>query len=224
MCADKTTVHDMPSSIVDAQLQRLLEIVSDFRQQQCDELLRQAQLQSRQMVRHTYHNARARLRNHILEDRQQLAESVSATRARRHTFSMQQKHQANRKFLNDSWELLKQRLTQRWQQPQNRQLWIQGVVEVALQYLSSTAWQIDHGKQWSASDKKQLIEAVSDKSLTFKELESIDAGILIKSGGATVDGTLDGLLSDRERIESEFLAQCTNCIVHGIAGDSQQKK
>jgi len=225
MAAEKTTVHDMPTSIVDAQLQRLLEIVKDYQQKQCETLLSQARHQSRQIIRHTYSNARRRLRDHILEDRQKLTESVSSTRAKRHTFAMQQKHQANRKFLDDAWELLKTNLQQRWNDQHKRQLWIQSIVEVALNYLPASEWRIAHGKSWIEADQNQFIDTIkvkADKKLVFEAQDEISAGILISAAGASVDGTLQGLLSDRERIESEFLAQCTHCIVHGIAGENSQ--
>lgn len=59
---NNTSNEKLPSSIVDAQLQRLLEIVNEFERHQCEELLDQAKTQASQIVRHSYKNARNRLR------------------------------------------------------------------------------------------------------------------------------------------------------------------
>ena len=61
----KPSEQKLPSSIVDAQLQRLLEVVSAYEKQQCEIILKQAQEQAEQVVQHSYHNARKRLREHI---------------------------------------------------------------------------------------------------------------------------------------------------------------
>ncbi len=217
MNTEKTAIQKMPASIVDAQLERLLEIVENFKSTQCELLLEQASQQSKQIVSHTYHNARTRMRAHILEERQQLQQSLAAVRARQHTFVMQQKHQASRKFLNDSWELLTSKLVQRWKNPKQRKLWVISIADVALATLSADEWQIDCGGEWEKPEQKQLLDYIaehSDRKVTVKTGSDIVAGIRINGGSAVVDGTLQGLLSDRVRIESEILAQCTNCIVH----------
>lgn len=222
MKPESTTVKNMPSSIVDAQLQRLLQVVEDFRVTQCEALSEQASQQSRQVVNHSYQNARTRLRSHILEERQQLQQSLASVRAKQHTFVMQQKHQASRKFLNDSWGLLTTKLTQRWENPQQRQLWVQSIADVALATLPADEWQISYGGEWKKPEQKQLLEYIAaraDRKVTIKTGSDIEAGIRFEGGGAVVDGTLQGLLSDRVRIESEILAQCTNCIVHSRASD-----
>ena len=214
---EKTSVNDMPSSIVDAQLQRLLEIVDEFKKQQCEELLNQAREQSRQVVRHSYRNARTRLRTHILEDRQQLNQSLASVRAKQHTFVMQQKHQASRMFLDDSWEILTSKLVERWQNAGQRQSWVKAIADIAIASLPSSEWCVSCGGDFSKSEHKQLREYITAKSETKVEIKTVPdirAGIRIEAGGAVVDGTLQGLLSDRVRIESEILAQCTNCIVH----------
>lgn len=227
MNTEKTSVHNMPSSIVDAQLQRLLEIVEDFKRQQCEVLLEQARQQSQQVISHTYRNARTRLRTYILEDRQQLQQSLASVRAKQHTFVMQQKHQASRIFLNDSWDLLTSKLVQRWQNAKQRQLWVQAIADVAIVSLPASNWQVAYGGEWSKADEKYFlayISSQSNKTVSIQAGSDIDVGIRIEGGGAVVDGTLQGLLSDRVRIESEILAQCTNCIVHSRASDEQKKQ
>ena len=171
MKQEKTSVQKMPSSIVDAQLQRLLEIVEEFKTKQCEILLEQASQKSKQVVNHSYHNARTRLHLHILEERQQLQQSLAAVRAKQHTFVMQQKHQASRQLLNDSWELLTSKLVQRWKNPDQRKLWVQSVVDVAMASLPADEWQIEYGAEWEKPEQKQLLDYIaehSDRKVTVK--------------------------------------------------------
>ena len=210
----------MPSSIVDAQLQRLLEIVDGFRNQQCEVLLGQAREQAKQVVRHTYRNARNRLRTSILEDRQQLDQSLASVRAKRHTFIMQQKHQASRVFLDDSWTLLEKKMIHRWSDTELRQLWVKSIIDVAIDSLPAIDWLIEHNDIWTNAEQKQWAEYIkqqSERTIKFQVLENVKAGIRITGGGAVVDGTLEGLLNDRVRVESEILAQCTHCIVQSTS-------
>ncbi|MEJ2180894.1 MAG: hypothetical protein P8Y28_10770 [Gammaproteobacteria bacterium] len=62
----------MPSSIVDAQVQRLLEIVEEYRKQQCDGLLTQAQQDSSQIIRQAYREARSRMHQDIQDSREHM--------------------------------------------------------------------------------------------------------------------------------------------------------
>lgn len=215
----------MPSSIIDAQVHRLLEIVDDYQKQQCEELLVKAKEQAGQVVRNTYRSARKRLRTHIQEDRQQLDQSLAAVRAKRHTFMMQQKHQGSQKFLQDCWKLLSTKLEQRWNNFEYRQQWAKTVVDIALLALPDTEWQIEHVDGWEQSEQKQLMQYLSGQSqinVEFKAVQDINTGLRISAGGAVVDGTLEGLLSDRVRIESEIIARCNDCIVYGNASELQK--
>lgn len=217
----------MPSSIVDAQVKRLLEVVNDYQNQQCELLLKQANDQARQIVRHTYHNARVRLQTSIQEDRQQLEQSLASVRARRHTFIMQQKHQAARQFLDDAWHLLTSRLIKRWKNAEQRQLWVSTVIDTAINSLPAADWLIEYEENWEKSEREQIQQYINEKSaktINFKTTNGIEAGIRISADDAVVDGTLQGLLSDRVRIQSEILAQCTHCIVHGSASENMQQE
>jgi hypothetical protein len=212
-----SAASDIPVSIVDAQVQRLLEIVNSYQQEQCDVLLEQAGQQSQQIIRHAYRDARLRLHHDIQDRRQHMQQELSATRARLHTMLMQQRHRADQEFLARSWELLMQKLLQRWQQADNRKLWLQKVVDTALQVLPAVQWEVAHPEDWPESERTALQKRLtgnSQRQLTLIADATIKAGIRISADGAVVDGSLAGMLADRGRIESEVLAQCRECIVH----------
>ena len=86
--------------------------------------------------------------------------------------------------------------------------------------LPAIDWLIEHNDIWTNAEQKQWAEYTkqqSERTIKFQVLENVKAGIRITGGGAVVDGTLEGLLNDRVRVESEILAQCTHCIVQSTS-------
>jgi len=207
----------MPGSIVDAQVQRLLEIVEEYRKQQCDSLLTQAQQDSSQIVRQAYREARIRMHQDIQDSREHMRNELSGARAKLHTLMMQQRHQADQRFLEQSWKILADKLQARWQQPKLRKAWVEKIVANAIKMVPGKDWLVEHPQDWTSNEQKQLRAQVNDKytgQLKFIKLPEMTAGIRIKTDGATIDGSLQGLMADRTGIESIFLAQCRECIIH----------
>ena len=218
-----SVTSDIPVSIVDAQVQRLLEIVSSYQQEQCSVLLEQAGQQSQQIIRYAYRDARMRLHRDIQDSRQHMQQELSATRAKLHTMMMQQRHRADQEFLAQSWELLVKKLVQRWQKPEYRRRWVQKVIDTASLVLLADQWDVAHPADWPDTERNHLKELVTNntqRQLVLIPDAAIKAGIRISADGAVVDGSLEGMLTDRVRIESEVLAQCRECIVHSD-GDSE---
>ncbi|WP_455366238.1 hypothetical protein [Kaarinaea lacus] len=210
MNADISSYKDMPSSIVDAQVQRLLEIVKEYQQQKCDELLDHAHKRSREIIRQAFHNARLRLHHDIQDSRRNMQDELSATRAKQHTFLMQQKHREDQEFLNQAWNILADKLQERWQDSQLRQLWVQNIILTSLKMLPGENWQVACPADWPRIEQDEFIKAVSGsgkRQISFNSSADIVAGIRVSADAAMVDGTLQGLMADRGRIESDMLAQ-----------------
>lgn len=202
--------QSMPSSIVDAQVQRLLELVAEYKQHQCDSILEHARQQSGKIIRDAYRSSRARMRHDIQLTRQDMREKLSAAHAKQHTVKMQQQHNADIAFLNQAWQRLADKLKQRWQDARQREQWIQTVLSSAAKALPDRHWQVDCPRDWSEAERDRLSEQANrllGRSLGFNDAADIEIGIRIRAGGAWIDGTLEGLTADRIRIESEMLAQ-----------------
>ena len=78
-------------------------------------------------------------------------------------------------------------------------------------------WLVEHPGDWTKPEQQDLLYQVNDKfthKLAFQQASDISAGIRIVTDGATIDGSLQGLMADRIGIESIFLAQCRECIIH----------
>lgn len=208
----------MPSSIVRAQVDTLLEVVQEYQNEQREYLFTQARQEARQIIRQAYRDARLRLHQYIFESRERMQKEIVAAKAKNHTVRKQLQHKADRLYLNQAWDMLEDKLITRWQNKEQRQRWVQKILAVAFQVILSQDWLVEHPAGWSENEKQNLIRQARQKSsriaVNFTVSSDIIAGIRISAHGATVDASLQGLLANRSRIESEFLAQRCYCTVH----------
>jgi vacuolar-type H+-ATPase subunit H len=199
----------VPDSIIDAQMQRLLDIVKTYQQEQCEVLMSEARQQSRGVIRQAYQLARKNIHEDIQATRQHIRDTMAAARAKQHTLMMQQRHTAASSFLEQCWDALQGSLLARWQQPQYRREWAAKILSTAAAVVPAGDWQVEHPEDWSDQEQQQLGEqarALPGVQLQFNSVPGLAAGIRISADGAIVDGSLPGLLADRTAIESLILA------------------
>jgi restriction endonuclease len=187
--------------------QHLLEVVERYRAEKCEALLEQAQQQARQLVRESYAEARSRARRGIAQVRQQSRDRIAAAEAHHQTRIRQQRQAENSKLLAGLWQPLQEELQLRWQQPEARHEWVEAVVAKALASLRASAWQVEHPPQWPQPERDTLRRELQETELSFVPCSDVRAGLRICAGGACVDGSVQGLLRDRTRIESLLLAR-----------------
>ncbi|MGK7909347.1 MAG: hypothetical protein AB4040_19225 [Synechococcus sp.] len=206
------------SSIVHTQVERLLDVVQRYQQQQCDKIVTRATAEAEQMIHQTYRDVRLRLHQEILDSRDRLQGKISASKAKSHTLRKKYQHEADRRYLDRAWDLLKVKLIERWQNKEYRQRWVQKHLVEALRLLIGPEWLVEHPHSWTVDEQQHFIHQVRDKCevvVNFSASPDIVAGVRICANGATIDGTLQGLLADRSRIESELLAQYHQYILCG---------
>jgi hypothetical protein len=199
----------VPGSILDAQVQRLLDIVQGYQQQQCDALLSQAQQESQDIVRQAYRLASRNIHADIQLTRQHIRDTMAAARAKQHTLMMQQSHSAATSFLEQCWQALQPSLNARWQQLDCRRQWVDNILATATAVLPVGDWMIEHPADFSAAEQQQLVDqtqALAGVEPRLNSAADLSAGIRISADGASVDGSLDGLLSDRSSLEALLLA------------------
>jgi len=200
----------MPETIIEAQIERLLEVVQDYRSKHCREIIDQSRLDARDIVRSAYKTARQRLHLDVLDSRERMKQELAAARAKQHTLDMQQQYKVNRQFLDRAWELLTRQLERRWRTAAHRRLWVNMVFDVARQRLPSGQWQLESPQDWIQEERDDLVQQIllhTGITPLLKSFTDIKAGIRISANGATVNATIKGLTADRTRIEAELLAQ-----------------
>jgi hypothetical protein len=198
----------------DARLRHLLAVVERNRDARCTALLEDARSQARQLITTAWQDARARLHNRILATREQARQHLGAAEAREHTRLRLARHDADRALLARAWEPLGEELRHRWQQDSGRQPWIDGLVGQAADALTETNWRIEHPPDWPESERNELqARLAAEPGLVpeFRADPEITAGLRIRAATTCVDGTVEGLLRGRTRIEALILATLNEC-------------
>ena len=202
------------TSVVDAQLQHLLEVVERNRDERCRALLSEAREQARQLVHKAHREARAHLHHKVLATREKARLKLASAQAQRQTHLRLQRHRADQALLARTWQPLTDRMQQRWREAASRRLWIDNLLEQASTMLVDRNWRIEHPLDWPAGERHELETRLGSELGSppgFFGQADIVAGLRICAGAACVDGTLEGLLRDRTRIEALLLATLNEC-------------
>ncbi len=197
-------------SVLDAQVDTLLTLVEQHRTERCAQLLTQAQERRHAVLSEAYAEARLRLREAILSERRRGQDKLDATRAQLETRARQQQHRTALLLLQHGWELLGQAVLQRWKSAPQRHVWVGVFLHRALQVLPRCGWVIEHPPGWDIAECHQLHDAIQahcGDAPQLRDNDQLHAGLRIHADGACLDGTLEGLLADREAIEAQLLAQ-----------------
>ena len=92
---------------------------------------------------------------------------------------------------------------------EGRRRWVGQCVRQALGSLPAGPWTLRHAAGWPAIEQQAVREELTRALGVEPQLRSdsiIEAGLVIDSGGACLDGSLRGLLADRHRLEARLLA------------------
>jgi hypothetical protein len=190
------------------QVQALLELVEADRKQKCDAILGVAQDHAAAVLRQAHADARARMRKAILEERLRRDARVGAARANLQTRRRLAEQRRAAALLAVGWTRLPDALLHRWRTPDLRRLWVAAVITEARKSLPATAWRITHAPDWPFAECEALdaeFAAAPGATCALDSNARIRAGLRIAASGNVVDGTLDGLISDRAETGSRLL-------------------
>ncbi|MEA1888909.1 MAG: hypothetical protein U9N50_03905 [Pseudomonadota bacterium] len=198
-----------PKSIVDAQIQHLLNVVERHRAAACEKVQRQSRTKAHELISRTHQNARRRMHEDIVETREREHRQLASAEAQTQTRKRLARQQSDEELLRTSWKLLKASLERQWQQADTRKLWIDNLIDQALATLVSQHWRIEHPADWAEEERIVLQRRLHEQLGHSPELDAvtdISAGLRLCTGGTCVDGTTDGLMHQRTRIEALLLA------------------
>ena len=145
----------------------------------------------------------------IVEIREKEHRQLASAEARIQTRKRLARQQSDEEMLQTSWKLLKESLERQWQQAGARKQWIDNLIERALATLVSPHWRIEYPVDWAEAERTALQGRLQGQLGHAPELEvaaDISAGLRLCTGGTCVDGTTDGLMHERTRIEALLLA------------------
>lgn len=159
----------------------LLAVVETARERRCAEIAAGARTAAERIVREARREALRRSHAAFAELRSRAQAERSAAAAALETARRVQRFRLDRALVAQGMGLLRPALERRWADPAARAEWHEAALEVARQRLPPGTWTIEHAP-----------------GLT---------GVRVRSGGACVDGSLEGLLADGSEIEARLLAQ-----------------
>lgn len=198
-----------PESIIDAQVQHLLNVVEEHRAARYEEIQDQARNDAHAIVSKAHKDARRRMHDDNVETREKANRHLASTEAQLQTEKRLARQQSDEKNLQASWKLLSESLDRQWQQPDTRKQWVDNLISQAMATLVSPHWRIEHPADWPEEELIALQMQLHEQFNHAPELEpaaDISSGLRLFAEGTCVDGTADGLMHERTRIEALILA------------------
>jgi hypothetical protein len=196
-------------SAIAATAQTLLDLVASEHSRQRDELLREAVQRATEVERHAHLQARAQMRAAFDDARQAADDHGRLSEARLATARRMQQQRAESALVEQVWAALPGLLEQRWQRPDSRAKWIERMLTLGLRMLPRSAWSVAHPHDLPPSDidmmRARLALALEQEPL-FSPEAAIRVGLRVRAGHNVLDGTLEGLLSDRAALGARALA------------------
>ncbi len=191
-----------------SEVETFLGIVERDRAARCELILRDARERAAALLAEARRDARHRVSTAVADDRARGRRRIEAARAELMTRERQLGQDVATKLLARGWEQLRAALLARWQQPQGRALWVEALLADAARLLPHGSWRIQYPP--GLSELAPLGRTAAEASGAAPELEpdpDIAAGLRVHIAGATLDGTLEGVLADRRRVEGRLLRE-----------------
>ena len=187
----------------------LLKLVEDYREQECRRLLDGARQEAGELLRKRFRRERDQLHKRVLAERSRAQSLIQAARAERATRERRTSEHWSLDLLESAWPLLRERLLARWRVPERRQRWAARYLRQARDLLPRERWTVRHAPEWRESERQAMVVELIEylgRAPRFQSEGRIAAGLIVESGGAVLDASLEGLLQDRARLEARLLA------------------
>lgn len=196
-------------SVDDGGAEPLLALVQAYRRQECERLLAQAQAEARAIVAQGRGEARQRVHRAVEEEKSWARSQLAAARAHLQTVGRRHQQEQTSALLAAAWERLGAALRQRWREPAMRRAWIEELLRQAHEALPGGAWEIRHPQDLPEDELQRMRElrsAPPGEPLQFRVDAQVAAGLRISASSVVLDGTLEGLIGERTRLQGELLA------------------
>lgn len=177
--------------------------------EEIDDLIRAAEEEATGIAEAAKRSSRERLRTAVRAMRFERRSRVDNAHARLQAAERSRRQAIQAAMLDEAMTELTDALKKRWHDTNNRQAWCVTLIDEAKDRLEPGQWTIEHPADWDAGADTDLADTLKNASgvlPAFKPDREIGAGIRIRAGDSCLDGTIDGLLARRIRIEAALLA------------------
>lgn len=202
------------SDAIRLQQQALLDLVDNYWQEACGQLLAQATDESEEMVKTAEKEAKQRKKAAKEASKQRKKQILAAARAQQSGELRQVVLKDSQALLQHGHQLLEQALLTRWHNADQRKCWIRFLLERANRLLPSlqdqgVVWQIIHSADWQRAELQNCgveIDAASMERAVYQVEDRVVAGLRIGCHGVWVDGTLQGITANQQENDALLLA------------------
>ena len=199
-----------PRSVLEAQIEAMLERVNQHRERCSGEIRTRAAAQSLEIVRGARTEARESLHRAVARERARMAQGLRQAEARAELESRRRAQVETGALLQHMWEQVAAVLEARWRSDAQRGDWIQAALEEAAQLFAGQGWRVEHAAGVSAEDRRRgesRALAGGARALEWQLDAQLRAGLRVQAPGACLDATVAGLLARRAEIEAAFLSE-----------------
>ena len=193
----------------DARIGPLLAVVEAYRREACERSLAQARAEALAIVGQGRGEARQRVHRAVEEEKTRSRTQLAAASAHLQTLRRHHRQEQTSALLAAAWERLVSALRQRWHDPALRRAWTAQLLREAREVLPGGAWEISHPPDLPEDELQRLREwvpASPGQPVQWRADAQLAVGLRIRASGVVLDGTLDGLVRDRARLQGELLA------------------
>lgn len=201
-------MNDTLPSTVEANARALVALVEDHRTRRCGTIAAEADAQAAALLRGARANARAVARRTFDEARQRRESRIASASAEVATRQRVTEQHRLRALLEEGMRKLPEALERRWRDPYARAAWVAHVVAEARRCLPAGPWRVEHPADFAAAERELLLRAVASP-VDFVRVDDVRAGLRIGAPPNVIDGTLAGILADRDDVEAQLLVAVT---------------
>jgi len=198
------------SELLDMQVYSLLARMHAARDENCRRLREAASAQAHEIVADARRRARQRVKEAVVEKRRQVEEHCRRARVELETRGRAERFAELGHHLEAGLSALPGVLAGRWADDDARREWCRCVLEGARATLRPGRWVLTLAPGPAAGDQEALAEAASraaGEPVELREDPALEAGLLVAHDGARYDGTVGGLMADRNRVQAALLAE-----------------
>jgi hypothetical protein len=199
----------MPDTLQAARSERaLLDLIEADRARRCEEIAREAEAAARAIVADARRAALARVRPAMAAERARLRDRLRAIDAALATETRLAAQRSLRALLDEAWRRLPAALEARWRDAAGRREWTRRVLAGARATLAPGDWSLAYAPGWPEEERRAAIAELSAAGCVVAaaaEDPRMRAGLQVRSGGNLLDGTLHGMLADRNAVGARIL-------------------
>ncbi len=196
--------------IVDRQAESMVRLLRRYEAAEIDKILDRAYATAHQRLHSARRDARQRVHEAFEELRGEMDTAITRVRAGDQARARRRELDKAAMVLAASRDCLDEALRERWRQADAREAWVSSLLEQAAAVLPPGVWQVEHAPGWTGEEREAFAARAAEaagEAPCLTRRDDIGAGLRIGIDGASLDGTLEGLMDRGSELGAQLLAE-----------------